>query len=208
MNLWRALWLPSLLGERADPQNYFMRNPMSITDEIDEIGDTNTHERTRAYSWHDPMATAAKFATEGGLAALRRVVAGEEPLAPIMATMNFKLVEVDKGRAVFAMTPAEYHYNPIGVVHGGVAATLLDSAMGCAINASLPAGTAYTPLEIKVHYLRPLTMTTGPVRAEGKVVHLGRRMAVAEGRITDASGKLYATASTTCLVMTGNATTR
>jgi uncharacterized protein (TIGR00369 family) len=174
---------------------------MSMTDTRDDIDDSDEQERTRAYSWHDPMATAAKFAAEGGLEVLRRVAAGEESLAPIMATMNFKLVEVEKGRAVFAMTPAEYHYNPIGVVHGGVAATLLDSAMGCAINAALPAGTAYTTLEIKVNYLRPLTMMTGPVRAEGNVVHLGRRMAVAEGRITDASGKLYATASTTCLVM-------
>ena len=164
--------------------------------------------RSRTHHWNDPLSTAERFKMEGGLAALRAIVAGEEPQPPLMQTMNFALVEVAEGRAVFAMTPTEYHYNPIGVVHGGVAATLLDSAMGCAINASLPAGTAYTTLEIKVNYLRPLTMTTGPVRAEGKVVHLGRRMAVAEGRITDASGKLYATASTTCLVMTGNATTR
>ncbi|HET9980035.1 MAG TPA: PaaI family thioesterase [Ktedonobacterales bacterium] len=179
---------------------------MNAIDDTDD--DTNEQERTRTYRWQDPMATAAKFAAQGGLEVLRRVVAGEEPLAPIMATMNFTLVEVEKGRAVFATTPAEYHYNPIGVVHGGVAATLLDSAMGCAINAALPAGTAYTTLEIKVNYLRPLTMTTGPVRAEGKVVHLGRRMAVAEGRITDASGKLYATASTTCLVMAPDATAK
>lgn len=179
---------------------------MNAIDDTDD--DTNEQERTRTYRWQDPMATAAKFAAQGGLEVLRRVVAGEEPLAPIMATMNFTLVEVEKGRAVFATTPAEYHYNPIGVVHGGVAATLLDSAMGCAINAALPAGTAYTTLEIKVNYLRPLTMMTGPVRAEGKVVHLGRRMAVAEGRITDASGKLYATASTTCLVMAPDATAK
>lgn len=181
---------------------------MSMTDTSSDSDDTNEQERTRTYSWSDPIATAAKFAAEGGLEVLRRVVAGEESLAPIMATMNFKLVEVEKGRAVFAMTPAEYHYNPIGGVHGGVAATLLDSAMGCAINAALPAGTAYTTLEIKVNYLRPMTVKTGPVRAEGNVVHLGRRMAVAEGRITDASGKLYATASTTCLVMAPDTTAK
>ena len=184
---------------------------MSTTDDIEDIDVTDgtaTHERTRTYRWSDPMETATKFAAEGGLAVLRKVVAGEGPLAPIMETMNFKLVEVDEGRAVFAMTPAEYHYNPIGVVHGGVAATLLDSAMGCAVNASLPAGTAYTTLEIKVNYLRPLTKTTGLIRAEGNVVHLGRRMAVAEGRVTDASGKVYATASTTCLVMAPDATAK
>lgn len=175
---------------------------MSTTDNTDETA------RTRTYSWHDPLQTAARFTAQGGLEALHAVINGVEPQPPIAQTMNFKLVEVSEGRAVFAMTPAEYHYNPIGVVHGGVAATLLDSAMGCAINAGLPAGMAYTTLEIKVNYLRPLTMTTGPIRAEGKVVHLGRRMAVAEGRITDAEGKLYATASTTCLVMTDNTTTK
>ncbi len=158
-------------------------------------------DRTRTYSWDDPMETAARFAAQGGLDALRAVVDGEMPLAPISATMNFALVEVSEGRAVFAMTPDEYHYNPIGVVHGGVAATLLDSAMGCAVNSALPAGTSYTTLEIKVNYLRPMTSTTGPVRAEGTVIHLGRRMAVAEGRLTDGAGKLYATASTTCIIM-------
>jgi uncharacterized protein (TIGR00369 family) len=181
---------------------------MSTTDKIDETDEITTDERTRAYRWSDPMAMAEKFAAQGGLDTLRRIVAGEEPPPPIAETLNFTLVEVDRGRAVFAMTPAEYHYNPIGVVHGGVAATLLDSAMGCAVNASLPAGTAYTTLEIKVNYLRPLTKTTGLIRAEGNVVHLGRRMAVAEGRVTDASGKVYATASTTCLVMAPDATAK
>lgn len=177
---------------------------MSTTDDIEDIDVTDgtaTHERTRTYRWSDPMETATKFAAEGGLAVLRKVVAGEGPLAPIMETMNFKLVEVDEGRAVFAMTPAEYHYNPIGVVHGGVAATLLDSAMGCAVNSALPVGMGFTTLEIKVNYLRPLTMTTGPVRAVGAVVQLGRRIAVAEGSLSDASGKLYATASATCLIL-------
>ena len=172
------------------------------------MSSTDESDRTRTYTWDDPMKTAARFTAQGGLEALQGVIAGTEPQPPIAQTMNFELVEVGERRAVFAMTPAEYHYNPIGVVHGGVAATLLDSAMGCAVNASLPAGTAYTTLEIKVNYLRPLTMTTGPIRAEGTVVHLGRRMAVAEGRLTDADGKLYATASTTCLVMTADTTTK
>lgn len=158
-------------------------------------------ERTRTYSWVDPMTTAANFARQPGLDALRSVASGDEPQPPIARTLDFALVEVDKGRAVFEITPAEYHYNPIGMVHGGIAATLLDSAMGCAVNSLLPAGVAYTTLEIKVNYLRPMTTTTGPVRAEGTVTHLGKRMAVAEGKITDGAGKVYATASTTCLVI-------
>ena len=157
--------------------------------------------RSRTHRWDDPLSTAERFKTEGGLAALRAIVAGEEPQPPLMQTMNFALVEVAEGRAVFAMTPTEYHYNPIGVVHGGVAATLLDSAMGCAVNAALPVGMGFTTLEIKVNYLRPLTMATGPVRAEGTVVHLGRRVAVAEASLSDASGKVYATASATCLIL-------
>ena len=161
----------------------------------------NEGERSRGYRWDDPRATAERFRTQGGLAALRAIVAGEGPQPPLMRTLNFALVEVDEGRAVFAMTPDEYHYNPIGVVHGGVAATLLDSAMGCAVNSALPVGMGFTTLEVKVNYLRPLTMTTGPVRAVGAVVQLGRRIAVAEGSLSDASGKLYATASATCLIL-------
>lgn len=159
------------------------------------------HERTRTYTWSDPMETVTRFASQSGLTALREIVAGDKPLAPILQTMNFKLAEVSEGRAVFTATPAEYHYNPVGVVHGGMAATLLDSALGIAIQSSLPAGTSFTTLEIKVNYLRPMTTTTGPVSAEGRVVHLGRRTAIAEGRITDAVGKLYATASTTCMIL-------
>lgn len=170
---------------------------MSETNETSE----HEHERTRTYSWRDPMQGVARFAAQSGLDALRAMIASGESVAPIMKTMNCALVEVDQGRAVFALTPAEYHYNPVGVVHGGVAATLLDSAMGISIQSSLPAGTTFTTLEMKVTYIRAMTLTTGPVRAEGTLVHLGRRMAVAEGRITDSAGKLYATASTTCLII-------
>ena len=102
--------------------------------------------------------------------------------------------------AVFAVEPAEYHYNPIGVVHGGVAATLLDSAMGCAVHSALPAGAGYTSLEIKVNFVRPLTAETGRVRCEAKLIHLGGRTATAEGRVVDEAGKLYAHGTTTCLI--------
>jgi uncharacterized protein (TIGR00369 family) len=114
--------------------------------------------------------------------------------------LNFGLVELDEGRAVFSVEPAEYHYNPIGVVHGGLAATLLDSALGCAVHTALPAGAGYTTLEIKVNFVRAMTAETGLVRCEAKLIHLGGRTATAEGRIVDKDGKLYAHGTTTCLV--------
>ncbi|MBC8075392.1 MAG: PaaI family thioesterase, partial [Chloroflexales bacterium] len=100
-----------------------------------------------------------------------------------------------------AATPAEYHYNPIGSVHGGVAATLCDSAMACAIHTTLPAGVGYTTLELKVNFVRPITVQTGRVTCEGTLIHMGGRVATAEARLTDASGALYAHATTTCLVL-------
>jgi len=116
--------------------------------------------------------------------------------------MGLRFSEVDEGSGVFMMEPVEYLHTPIGVVHGGAAATLLDSAMACAIQTLAPAGVGYTTLELKVNYVRPLLTTTGPVRAEGKVIHAGRRIATAEGRVTDASGKLYAHGTTTCMYIT------
>ena len=97
--------------------------------------------------------------------------------------------------------PAEFHYNPLGTVHGGVTATLLNSALGCTVQSMLPAGTGYTTLELKVNYLRPITSKTGTVYSEGKLIHLGGRIATAEARVTDASGKLYAHATTTCIIL-------
>lgn len=136
-----------------------------------------------------------------GIEMLRAIRKGELAPPPITQALDFVLAEVEEGRVVFMLTPAEYHYNPIGSVHGGVAATLLDSAMGCAVNTLLPEGVAYTTLELKVNYIRPLTIATGPVRAEGTVQHVGGKIAVAEGRLTSQDGKLYASATTTCLVM-------
>lgn len=172
----------------------------------DDTGKDNTvvnaePERTRTYSWNDPQKNLTKFKSQRALDVLREVIAEGEPFAPIAQTMGFTLVEVSEGRAVFELTPAEYHYNPVGIVHGGVAATLLDSALGIAILSTMSPGMTFTTLEIKVSYLRPMTAATGAVRAEGTVVHLGRQTAVAEGRVTGANGKVIATASTTCLLM-------
>jgi uncharacterized protein (TIGR00369 family) len=114
--------------------------------------------------------------------------------------MNFRIAELSEGHAVFVVEPAEYHYNPIGVVHGGVAATLLDSAMGCAVHSTLPAGVGYTTLEIKVNYIRAMSSETGLVRCEANVIHVGDRTATAEGKIVDEKGKLYAHGTTTCII--------
>ena len=157
-------------------------------------------ERTHTVSWEDPRALAEAARGLTGLEFLRKIVAGELPRPPISALLNFGVTEVGAGRAVFTAEPAEYHYNPIGVVHGGLAATLLDSAMGCAVHPTLPAGAGYTTLEIKVNYVRPLTAGTGGVRCEAQVIHVGGRTATAEGRIVDAGGKLYAHGTTTCMV--------
>jgi uncharacterized protein (TIGR00369 family) len=156
--------------------------------------------RTLTVSWEDPRALAEAGRGLSGLEYLQKIVSGELPRPPISALMNFGLAELGEGRAVFTVEPAEYHYNPIGVVHGGLAATLLDSAMGCAVHSMLAAGVGYTTLEVKVNYIRPMTAETGTVRCEAKVIHMGGRTATAEGRVTDASGKLYAHATTTCII--------
>ncbi|HEV7243114.1 MAG TPA: PaaI family thioesterase [Thermoanaerobaculia bacterium] len=135
-----------------------------------------------------------------GLAQLRALIAsGRRP--GIAVSLQFGLVEVEVGRAVFAGTPGEHAYNPIGTVHGGYAATLLDSACGCAVHTRLSATQAYTTLELKVAYHKPITRETGPLRAEGRVISFGRRAAFAEATLVDAEGRLYASATSTLLVI-------
>jgi uncharacterized protein (TIGR00369 family) len=127
------------------------------------------------------------------------LASGRQPA--IGETLGLKLVEVEEGRAVFEGIPGLHVYNPIGMVHGGYAATLLDSACGCAVHSRLTAAQAYTTLELKVAYHKAITAGTGLVRAEGRVISLGRRAAFAEATLTDASGRLYASATSTLLVM-------
>ena len=136
-----------------------------------------------------------------GLDFLHAVIRGDYPPAPVQATLGFTLDEAEDGRAVFSLQVAEAHYNPMGMLHGGVATTLLDSAMGCAVQATLPPGIVYTTLEVKVNFVRPATAATGRVVAEGTVVHRGRRVSTAEGRLITADGALLAHATTTCLIM-------
>jgi uncharacterized protein (TIGR00369 family) len=132
---------------------------------------------------------------------LRAIAAGELAGAPIAHLMGFEPVEAEEGRVVFACVPGQQHYNPIGSVHGGLAATLLDSAMGCAVHSTLPEGSGYTTLELKVNFTRPITVDTGRILCEGTVVHRGGRVATAEGRVwAERSGKLLAHGTTTCLI--------
>ena len=145
------------------------------------------------------MATDTQLS---GLERMRAIQTGEAPPAPIAGTLGFELVEVEEGRAVFAAEPDERHLNPLGTVHGGLVATLLDSALGCAVHTTLPAGLTYTSLDLKLNFVRPLSPGMGRVVCEGTVVHPGRRVATAEGRVVhEATGKLLAHGLATCLVM-------
>ncbi|SRR5258706_10151255 len=135
-----------------------------------------------------------------GLEFMRGIADGRLPRPPISELMGFDAAEVEEGRIVFLGTPGPQHCNPIGSVHGGYAATLLDSCMGCAVHSSLPAGMGYTTLELKVSYLRAMTIDTGVVRAEGRVLSSGRRAAFAEGSLTDQKGRILGHATTTCLI--------
>ena len=138
-----------------------------------------------------------------GLEYMQRVMTGEVPPSGMVQLMNFKLVEVSEGRAVFTIKPDERHYNGLGIAHGGLAATLLDSATGCAINTMMPAGRIFTTLEMKINYVRPMARETGEVRCEANVIHVGGRIATAEGRIVDCDGKLYAHGTATCMLFRG-----
>ena len=142
----------------------------------------------------------AAMRTLPGLEALKAVIAGQVPAPPMASLMNIRIIEVERGRVVFEGMPEEYHYNPLGTVHGGMAATLLDSAMGCCVHSCLDAGDRYTTLEIKVNYLKALTLDTGRVRGVSTIVHLGRTTALAEARVVDDRDVVYAHATSTCLI--------
>jgi uncharacterized protein (TIGR00369 family) len=156
--------------------------------------------RERTLAWEDPKTLAMAERTMTGRAFLEAIRDGKLPPPPVAQLLDFTLAEVDEGRVVITMAPQEFHFNPIGTVHGGMIATLLDSVMGLAVHSKLPAGRGYTTLEIKVNYVRGVTVGTGPVWAIGRIVHLGRQTALVEADLTDASGKLLSQASSTCLV--------
>ena len=158
--------------------------------------DTALRQREIVYG----VASREQLAGKSGLEMFQAMLAGELPAPPISKTLDFILVEAEHGRVAFQGRPAIAHYNPMGAVHGGWFATLLDSALGCAVASTLPAGKAYTTAELKVNIVRPLSDKVPFVRAEGRIIHGGSRMATADARLTGADGKLYAHGSTTCFI--------
>lgn len=156
--------------------------------------------RSRTVHWEDPAGLAGIAASLSGLEYLRGMRDGTIRHPPISLLVDFVLVEVEEGRVIFEIKPAEYHLNPFSVVHGGVACGVLDAATGCAVHSTLPAGVGYTSIDIKVNYLRPITEDTGLLRCEGCIIQVGNRLGIAEGRMTDREGKLYAHGVSTCMI--------
>jgi uncharacterized protein (TIGR00369 family) len=158
--------------------------------------------RSRTITWQDPTVSAAAGAQMSGLDYVRAIQAGEIPPPPIAVVMNYSIAEIEVGRAVFEGAPGEEHYNPIGVVHGGYASTILDSALGCAVHTTCAKGEGYTSQTLEVKYLRPITRDTGAVRCEAEVIHRGRKTATSQARlIAKDSGKLLASGTSTCLII-------
>ena len=174
---------------------------MTTAPETETETEPDALRRERTFSWDDPVAIARAGAGMSGAEFFAAIGAGTIPPPPVMRALDFDGISFGEGRAAFLLTPQEFHYNPLGTVHGGVFATMLDSACACAVHTMLPAGVFYTSLDLSVKFLRPVTVATGPITAEGAVVHLGRRTALAEARITDAAGKVYVTATSTCLLL-------
>jgi len=160
--------------------------------------------RSRHLVWQDPVPTAAEGAGMTGMEYMSAIVGGTMPPPPIAVTMRLRPVELEEGRVIFEGEPGEEHYNPIGVVHGGYAATLLDSALGCAVHTTLPAGVGYTSLGLEAKYVRPITRDTGRVLCEATVLYRGRKQATSEATLTAAdSGKLLASGTSTCMILGG-----
>ncbi len=157
--------------------------------------------RSLSVAWQDPSILAQAARTMSGFDFLRAICEGRLPPPPMAQLLGFRLAQVDSGHVVFECEPGEQHYNPIGVVHGGLAMTMLDSAMACSVQTMVPAGAGYTTLEAKVNLVRSITSTVGKLRAIGRTIHVGNRVGTAEGRLEDAAGKLYAHATTTCIVL-------
>jgi uncharacterized protein (TIGR00369 family) len=178
------------------------RGGKAARDAAEALAETSPETTSaRTITWQDPTVSAAAGAQLAGLDYVRAIQAGEIPPPPIAVVMNYSIAELEEGRAVFQGEPGEEHYNPIGVVHGGYAATILDSALGCAVHTTCPAGVGYTSQTLEVKYLRPITRDTGVVRCEAEVVHRGRQTATSEARLTAADGgKLLATGTSTCLI--------
>ena len=161
----------------------------------------NEANRTRTYQWVDPLETAEKAKTMSGYDFLTGILKGEIPAPPIAATLDFHPLSLEEGKVVFEFEPKEFHYNPIGSVHGGVITTILDTVMGCAVQSRLPKGVAYTTLELKINFIKAVTDKTGIMKAEGRLIHSGKNTAVAEARLKSETGTLYASGTCTCIIL-------
>ncbi len=157
--------------------------------------------RERSYTWEDPAALAAAGRELAGRDYLDAMLAGDLPTPPICATIGFRFVEVAEGVVTMELLPGEHQYNPIGTVHGGVIVTILDSVAGSAVHSTLPAGVGYTTVDINTSFLRAVRADSGPLRAVGRVIKAGRRVALAEATLTDDGGSLYAHATANCLII-------
>ncbi len=157
--------------------------------------------RSRTVSWTDPARARFRLRGRDGYDQLRAIARGEAAPPPAASLLGMQLDDVERGQVQFSLVADEVHENPMGTMHGGIVATLVDSAMGCAVFSMLPVGTSYTTLELKTNYVRPITRTTGRVRAIGRVVHFGGRVATTEAHVIDDDGTLYAHATSTCLVL-------
>jgi len=156
--------------------------------------------RERTFHWEDPMKGAKEAMTMAGLDYFQAMNDKKLPFPPLLNTLDFKVKSIEKGKAVFTFEPQEFHYNPIGTVHGGVISAILDSAMGCSIHSLLPAGTGYTTLELKVNFLKAITIKSGELKAVGKVIHSGSRTALVEAQLTDKNNTIYAHGTSTCMI--------
>ncbi|MEV1289902.1 PaaI family thioesterase [Micromonospora sp. NPDC049679] len=164
------------------------------------MSQTQTESRSRTFSWSDPALTAAQLGGRSGLELLQAMGRGEIPAPPIMHLIGMDWIEAEEGRVVAHLTPQEFHYNPLGSVHGGVLSTLLDTAAACAVHTTLPAGVGYTSQDLTVKFLRPVTVDSGRLRCEGTVIQRGRRTALAQAQLTDGAGRLVAHAISSCMI--------
>jgi len=165
-----------------------------------EFISTMENDRKRTHEWTNPLEMAAKAKTMSGFDFLNGILKGDIPPAPIAETLDFYPLSLEKGKAVFEFEPKEFHYNPIGSVHGGVITTVLDTVMGCSLQSYLPQGVAYTTLELKVNFLKAVTINDGKMKSTGKIIHLGKTTALVEADLKDEAGKVYAHGVSTCMI--------
>ena len=156
---------------------------------------------SRTFHWEETSKGIEAISSISGLDYLNAMQAGTLPLSPLVKTLDFAVDQIEKGKVVFSFSPQEFHYNPLGTVHGGVISALLDSAMGCTLHSVLEAGYGYTTLELKTNFLKAITMKTGLLKATGKVLHAGSRTALLEAVVTDNTGKIYAHGTSTCMIL-------